>query len=186
MSIDLIVIQKNGDLNEVTFKKFSYIDLYKKCGFRKSEGFDKRQTWKVKINGSMVYVSLFARTEGTVNTENKYDLPPPVDNDLYFGNCALVCHKDEIGEEVCDMSQEMWEKIYEVLFGGFEDLSATAVNDELEVDELENVPDEYKTKSGYLKDGFVVEDTESNESENDDQSDGSELDFEEYEYKNDD
>ena len=84
------------------------------------------------------------------------------------------------------MNQEMWEKIYEVLFGGFEDLSATAVNDELEVDELENVPDEYKTKSGYLKDGFVVEDTESNESENDDQSDGSELDFEEYEYKNDD
>jgi hypothetical protein len=188
MSVDHIVIQKNGDLKGVTFKGFSYNNLYKKCGFRKPDGVDKRHTWKVKMNGSIVYVSVFARTEGKANTENKYDLPPPVDNDLYFGNYALVCHNDEIGEEVCDMSQEMWEKIYEVLFGGFEDLSATAENDELEVDELENVPDEYKTKSGYLKDGFVLEDSESNgtdESENGD-SDGSELDFEEYEYKNDD
>jgi hypothetical protein len=59
----------------------------------------------------------------------------------------------------------LWNKIYEKLFGGFEDLSATAKEDEEEEDELANVPKEKKTKNGYLKDGFVVDssDTEENE-----------------------
>ena len=60
--------------------------------------------------------------------------------------------------------------IYEKLFGGFEDLAATAEEDDKEIDELEKVPSEMKTKDGYLKDGFVVDD------------DNSELSYEEYEY----
>ncbi len=58
----------------------------------------------------------------------------------------------------------LWNKIYEKLFGGFEDLAATAAEDEEEEDELANVPKEKKTKQGYLKDGFVVDssDTEEN------------------------
>ena len=31
------------------------------------------------------------------------------------------------------------------------------------MDELENIPDKYKTKSGYLKDGFIVSDSDENE-----------------------
>jgi hypothetical protein len=52
------------------------------------------------------------------------------------------------------------------LFGWFEDLAATAAEDEAEEDELANVPKEKKTKQGYLKDGFVVDssDTEENNS----------------------
>ena len=57
---------------------------------------------------------------------------------------------------------EQWNKLYEKLFGGFEDLSATCAEDEEEIDELELVPEEKKTKHGYLKDGFVV-DTEEDE-----------------------
>jgi hypothetical protein len=59
----------------------------------------------------------------------------------------------------------MWEKIYEKLFGGFEDISATAVEDDNEEDELENVPKHKKTKNGYLKDGFVVDSSDADESE---------------------
>ena len=51
-----------------------------------------------------------------------------------------------------------WEKFYEELFGGFENLADTAKEDENEIDELANVPAEMKTKTGYLKDDFVVED----------------------------
>ena len=63
-----------------------------------------------------------------------------------------------------DLSLPLWNKIYEKLFGGFEDLAATAAEDEAEEDELTNVPKEKKTKQGYLKDGFVVDssDTEEN------------------------
>lgn len=80
--------------------------------------------------------------------ENKYDLPPPVDNILFFGKIALV-HDEE------DLSIELWTKIYNHLFGGFFDLEQ---EEELSDDELEEYPDEMKTKSGYLKDDFVVSD----------------------------
>ena len=69
--------------------------------------------------------------------------------------------------------------IYDKLYGGFEDLVATAKEDDMEIDELENISNEYKTTNGYLKDGFVVEDND--ELCNYD----SELGEEEYEYSED-
>ena len=64
---------------------------------------------------------------------------------------------DVIMLNVEDITLELWEKIYEKLFGGFEDLSSSALEDEEEKDELEFVAKEHKTKQGYLKDGFVVD-----------------------------
>ena len=62
---------------------------------------------------------------------------------------------------------DLWEKLYEKLFGGFEDLTATQQEDEEEADELENIPEDKKTKEGgYLKDGFVVDDVEEEELSN--------------------
>jgi len=55
--------------------------------------------------------------------------------------------------------------MYEKLFGGFEDLTMTAIEDENEIDELENIPKEKKTKNGYLKDGFVVDSSDTDEDE---------------------
>ena len=85
----------------------------------------------------------------------------------------------------------MWETFYEELFGGFENLADTAAEDNNEEDEMESIPAEMKTKSGYLKDDFVVEDnpvdngsTESDEEEYDD--DSAELELEEYSYSDED
>jgi hypothetical protein len=63
-----------------------------------------------------------------------------------------------------NLSIELWNKIYEKLFGGFEDLAVTCAEDEEEEDELENVPKNMKTKKGgYLKDGFVVDSSDAEE-----------------------
>ena len=130
-------------------------------------------------------VSLYSRDTGKANTENKYDFPPPVDTPLYFGVCALVANDEN--DDCIDLSIEAWETFYEELFGGFENLADTAAEDNNEEDELESIPAEMKTKSGYLKDDFVVEDnqvengsTESDEEEYDD--DSAELELEEYSY----
>ena len=110
----------------------------------------------------------FAKTEGRPNSENKYDFPPPIDTKLFFGSCAILAYNKKVeGSKLyVDLSLPLWNKIYEKLFGGFEDLTATTKEDEEEEDELANVPKEKKTKHGYLKDGFVVDssDTEENES----------------------
>jgi len=166
--LSIIIVEKNGNLKPLLIKEFNDLELYKKCGFKQSDNFEKRTTWNVKYpsgaSGKKYTVSLYAKNTGRANGENKYDFPPPVDTVLYFGSCALVLKvKNQEGKYVyTNLSVELWELIYEKLFGGFEDLSKTAIEDENEVDELAFIPKEFKTKQGYLKDGFVVDDSTDN------------------------
>jgi hypothetical protein len=165
--LTIVIVEKGGSLKSLSIKEFKAEDLYKKCGFKKSEDFIKQIEWNAKFEGKKYFIEVFAKTEGRPNSENKYDFPPPIDTKLFFGSCAILAyHKKDDGTKLyTDLSLALWNKIYEKLFGGFEDLSATAKEDEEEEDELANVPKEKKTKNGYLKDGFVVDssDTEENE-----------------------
>ena len=162
---NIIIVDKTGTLKSSLVKEFSEGDLYKKCGFKKSEGFAKQTEWAVKLEGKKYHLSVYAKTEGKANGENKYDFPPPIDNTLFFGSCAIVCYlNNSDGEKkIENLTIELWNKVYEKLFGGFEDLAATCLEDEEEEDELDNIPDSKKTKHGYLKDGFVVDTSESDE-----------------------
>ena len=199
----IVIVDKTGTLKTLTIKEYNEDELYKKCGFKKADGFSKMNEWKIKLQGKKYNVSVYGKITGKANSENKYDFPPPIDNVLFFGACALV-GKEE-GSETLNLTVDLWVQLYEKLFGGFEDLSATAIEDENEIDELANMPSEKKTKQGYLKDGFVVDssdteedtnhgsDIDSEELLNDSKSDssedleiediGSELDEEEYDYE---
>lgn len=153
----LVLIESNGTTKTLKSKEITNENLYKKCGFRVSDDFIKRHTWRVKLKGDdeRYIVSLWAKKTGKANFENKYDFPTPVDNELYFGTCALVRTNEE--GEFIDLTKNLWEKIYEKLFGGFEDLGE---EDEYSEDELENVDPKLLTSHGYLKDDFVVSDKE--------------------------
>jgi hypothetical protein len=173
-----VIVEKNGDLTEVTLKEDTIEHFSKKCSLKNTNNFEYRCKWGVNISKKEYIVSLYAKDKGRANTECKYDFPPPVDNELYFGNCLLVNHTKE--EELSSLSKEDWIKIYEHLFGGFESLLDTIEEDENEEDELDNIPAEMKTKDGYLKDGFVVdkeeieddvEDYEEEEEDDDDEDD---------------
>lgn len=156
--LNIIIVEKSGTLKSLAIKDFKEDDLFKKCGFKKTEDFIIQHKWNVKPGLSIV---VYAKTDGRANSENKYDFPPPIDNKLFFGNCAILAKDDT--QNYIDLSIDLWEKIYEKLFGGFEDLAATALEDELEEDELANVPKELKTKDGYLKDGFVVDSSDTDD-----------------------
>jgi hypothetical protein len=166
-NISIIIIEKSGNLKELIIKDYDEEELYKKCGFKKSDGFELQTEWSIKMDGSKYFISVFAKKDGKANTENKYDFPPPIDNVLFFGSCAIVSKiQKEKEKELVSLTVEKWTKFYEKLFGGFEDLKMTVYEDEYEEDELENVPAEKKTKQGYLKDGFVV-DSDSDEKDED-------------------
>jgi hypothetical protein len=177
-NLGVIVVEKIGSLKSLTIKDYKEEELYKKCGFKKADGFEKHTEWKMKMEGKKYIVSAYGKTEGKANMENKYDFPPPIDNTLFFGSCLLLCAvlKDDGKKEPISLSLEQWEKMYEKLFGGFEDLTATAAEDEAEEDELEGVPASKKTKNGYLKDGFVVD---SDSDEKDEEYDSDEEDEDE-------
>jgi hypothetical protein len=182
--LDIIIVERLGSLKILSIKDYKQEDLYKKCGFKKAEDFNKQTEWSVKISDTKYIIQLYAKMDGRANSENKYDFPPPVDTKLFYGSCALVGYiKNGDGAKVLtNLSLGIWNKIYEKLFGGFEDLVATAKEDEEEEDELENIPKEKKTKNGYLKDGFVVDSSDTEDtSESDSESDDIEDDEEETE-----
>lgn len=161
--LDIIIIERLGAVKQLSIKEFKEDLLFKKCGFKKSEDFIKQTEWSVKMDGKKYFIQLFAKAEGRANSENKYDFPPPVDTKLFYGTCAIVgqIKKDDGSKAYVNLTVPFWNKVYEKLFGGFEDLSKTAKEDEEEEDELENVPKEKKTKNGYLKDGFVVDSSDT-------------------------
>ena len=170
-----ILIDKAGELKEVKINDME--NLYKTCKLKKPDNFDLRHTWNVKIKSNKYKIKLYAKDDGRANTENKYDLPPPIDNALYFGSMLVIGYNDD--DELISMSIELWEQIYEKLFGGFENLKDTAKEDEEEEDELDNIPESMKTKEGYLKDGFIVdnEDDEDDDLDYEAEDDNDEEDF---------
>jgi hypothetical protein len=165
--LSIIIVEKEGTLKTLSIKDFKLEELYKKCGFKKGDDFTKQVEWNAKYEGEKYYIEVYAKTEGRANSENKYDFPPPIDSKLFFGNCAILAYtkKTDGSKSYTDLSLPLWNKMYEKLFGGFEDLSATTAEDEEEEDELANVPKEKKTKHGYLKDGFVVDSSDADEEE---------------------
>ena len=206
--LTIVLVEKTGELKTLSVKDYKEDELFKKCGFKKADDFTKQVDWPVKLDDKKYMVSMYGKTNGKANMENKYDFPPPVDNKLFFGCCVLVCQvRDEVNlKSLTNLSLDLWNKIYDKLFGGFENLALTSMEDEEEDDELANIPKEKKTKNGYLKDGFVVDsdgdieeedddyetededadDIETDEPDNDEElvieDLGSELSEEEYEY----
>ena len=164
----LILIETNGTVKGLKAKDVTIDTLYKKCGFRTGEDFARQHTWEVKLSGTNAVgtnavgintkhiISVWAKKVGKANFENKYDFPPPIDTALFFGTCVVV-RTDEAGNLI-DLTKETWTKIYEKLFGGFEDLDKS---EEPSEDELEGIDPSLLTANGYLKDGFVVSDKDS-------------------------
>jgi hypothetical protein len=166
----LLIIDKSGTPKILSVKDYKEDEIYKKCGFKKPDGLEKRHTWVVRVDKTNYRVAVFAKDDGKANMENKYEFPPPIDSALYFGSCAvLVEQKNMAGVFLpTNLTISLWDKIYEKMFGGFE--STANKDDEDELDELETVLKSKKTMNGYLKDGFVV-DSENEDEEDDSYSD---------------
>ena len=89
-NLSIIIVEKTGQLKSLMIKDFKEEELYKKCSFKKAEDFVKQTEWKIKTEGNKWLISVYGKTDGRPNSENKYDFPPPIDTRLLFGNCAIV------------------------------------------------------------------------------------------------
>ena len=146
----ILIVEKNGNIKSAIVKNYSDAELYRKAGLKTADNFIQQSSWSAEIENKKYTINLYGKTEGKSNQENKYEFPPPVDNVLFFGNCVLVNVSNNI---VVDLSIKEWTQIYEFLYGGFESIGSSDEED----DESTDLP---KTKEGYVKDGFIVEDEE--------------------------
>ena len=124
-SVIFVIVEKNGSLKDSDIKESLICaeELSKKCKFKKVDGFIKRTQWSYSSKNekenvsSKITVELWAKDDGIANSENKYEFPPPVDSDLFFGACALVARDSK--NNYINLTRDKWNKMYEYLFGGF-------------------------------------------------------------------
>ena len=75
-------------------------------------------------------LTLFGYTTGKAGTENKHDLPPPLDAELYFSDILLIASKEtDTWENPVSFSLEEYEKFYQKAFGGFDDVESDEEDD---------------------------------------------------------
>jgi hypothetical protein len=161
----ILIVEKLGSIKSLAIKSTNENELFKKAGFKSPEGFKCHTVWNLELNRKKYSIHLYAKTNGRANQENKYEFPPPVDSVLYFGNCLLI-NKTE-SNEIIDLTKNEWESIYENLYGGFEDICEEDEEEEEEEEELGLK----RTKNGYVKDGFVVDDNEIEDEDYDEDED---------------
>ena len=197
---NVIIVERLGSIKSTNMKTVNEDEFYKKAGFKTATDFKVHHVFNVKVGNGCSRISgsndkgvasgyedpyhihLYGKITGKANQENKYDFPPPVDNTLFFGNCILVNKNDQ--GDVLDLSVELWEKIYEKLFGGFEDLTGDDSEDDIDTEEqrILNDPTTQFTKEGYVKDDFIVDDASDellddvDDSDDADDSDEDDLD----------
>ena len=151
--VKIILVSKNGELEETNYKKEDTSKLYKSAGFKDNTEFKCYVKWKVEYNNKMYSYLVYGKKNGNAGCENKYEFPPPIDNLLLFNNCVIIKRKNG---QLYDINLEEWLLVYEKLYGGFEDIGE-------EEEESEEDYDGPLTKTGYAKDGFIVDDEEDYE-----------------------
>lgn len=167
MTVTVLIIEKSGAIQECDLKTYNEAELYKKAGLKSATGFELQTEWGAEIDGKTYSVSVFGKDSGRAGQENKYEFPPPIDSVLFFGSCVLV---NKENNQAVSISKAQWAKVYEHLFGGFDDIGDE--DSELSEDDVDD--DVSRTKEGYVKDDFIVdddeEDYESEESEEEETS----------------
>ena len=147
----ILIVEKNGTIKELKIKSINPDDYYKKAGFKSHQNFEIHHDYNIVVNDIAYSISLYGKTKGKANQENKYEFPPPVDKLLFFGNCLLV--KNDMNKTQQPLLANEWEKIYETLLGGLEDIGS-----EDSEDDYDDIEPALLTKSGYMKDEFIVDD----------------------------
>lgn len=138
-------------------------------------------------------ISIFGWKNGKSGKENKSELPPPEDNELYFGDILIIksISNNSGTRKIVDLEKNSYKDFLEKAFGGFESLGESDTESEThsqdkydsddsflvnsdEIDEIDNYSsdeEEFKSDEETSEDDDIssqlYDDTESdNDSEN--------------------
>ena len=150
--VKIIIAKRDGSLCEKKTKSFDESDVYKYGGFKTMKDFGCVHSFELNKARIKYMQKIRAKQIMKINTNSSTN-----DTTLYFGNICILKY-DNDGQCV-DLDCQEWEKVYEELFGGFEDIGNSDGSSTRSMDS-EIYSDEEYTDEGYLKDGFVVDDND--------------------------
>lgn len=149
MSKNIIIIDKKSNINQklididdINIDNLDNNIFEKKIKLNKGKGdLLKYAGWKL----NEFVIILLGWKNGIAGNENKTDLPPPEDNDLYFGDIIFIKTKNNL---IQDFTIDEYNYFYDKAFDGFESLGSS---DSEESDSFEN-EDEYDTDDSFIDD----------------------------------
>jgi hypothetical protein len=140
MQAQVVVLQTKGDTKqskiEITGEMDDEIPTRIAKILRKTKLPTKVGTWDYQ----KMKLELWGYKEGRAGTENKHELPPPIDSVLIFGDAVLIA-VNEIGEPQ-NFTTEKYTKFYTAIFQGFESLDEDDDEDDDEDEEEEEEEEE--------------------------------------------
>ena len=88
-------------------------------------------------------ISIFGWKQGKSGNENKTELPPPEDTDLYFGDIMVIKSMsinpdDYNNRSIVDLNKKMYNDFIEKAFGGFESLGDEDTEEEIGEDKYDS------------------------------------------------
>ena len=134
--------QKSIDIDDINICNLDNNIFEKKIKLNRGKGdLLKYAGWKL----DEFVITLLGWKNGTAGNENKTDLPPPEDNDLYFGDIVFIKTKDNLIE---NFTIDDHNYFYDNAFAGFESLGSSD-SDESESD---NEEDDYDSDDSFIDD----------------------------------
>ena len=132
MQVQVVVLQTKGDTKqskvEITGEIEDEIPTRIAKILRKTKLPAKIGSWSYQ-KGTL---ELWGYKEGRAGTENKHELPPPVDSTLIFGDAIMISLNE--AEEPTNFTTAQYTKFYTQIFQGFESLDDEDDDDE-DIDE---------------------------------------------------
>ena len=134
MQVQVVVLQTKGDTKqskvEITGEIEDEIPTRIAKILRKTKLPSKIGSWTYQKGA----LELWGYKEGRAGTENKHELPPPVDSTLIFGDAIMIALNE--AEEATNFTTAQYTKFYTQIFKGFESLDEED-DDEDEIDDDE-------------------------------------------------
>ena len=90
-SLQIVIVEKSGNLRPLLVKQFDEASIYKKCGFKQNDHFAKQHEWQSK----QYTIELYGKCIGRSNNINHYVFQQQQQQQM-FGNCALILRENNI------------------------------------------------------------------------------------------
>ncbi len=127
-------IDENLDLNKLNFEDIK--SIFKNTGQGK---FNRYCQWNLEDFS----ISLYGWKNGKHDNENKTEVPPPEDCDLFFGDLLFI--KSNLQGNILDFNIKDYNYFYDKAYGGFESLGSSDSESE-EEDEI----NEYDSDDSFI------------------------------------